>query len=126
METLQKDRLQVLLSVGTDDPMRAELALQTALAAASCGVSVTLFLTQAGSVWGCQGVLPGRAGELQGMVDVLLSLDVAIECCASCAERTCNDSVVAGEWGSLRKGVVPTGLVTFASRSAQGCPTVTF
>ncbi|MCA8949651.1 MAG: DsrE family protein [Planctomycetes bacterium] len=125
--TTREAQLQVLLSEGPARLMRSELALQTALAAASCGTEVTLFLTQAASIWGCRKALEGEAGRLQDLLGTLLSLGVRIECCSTCAEKACApapDGV--DEWGGLRDGITPVGMVTFASRAARGCPTLTF
>ena len=126
MAQLDHEKLQVMVSAGVDDLQRAELALQTALAAASCQVDVTVFLTQDGGAWGCKARHGEAAAKVHDLVDTLLQLDVAIECCSVCAERLCGGTSLIDEWGGLREGVEAVGLVTFASRAATGTPTITF
>ena len=121
-----KGRLQVLVGAGVEDLPRAELGLQAALAAASCQVDVTVFLTKGGGTWGCKARHEDEAAQVQELVDALLELDVAIECCSVCAERLCGDPSLLDQWGGLRDGVEAVGLVTFASRAATGTPTLTF
>lgn len=122
----QTNALQVLVQAGLDEVSRADLGFRAALAAASCGSAITIFLSNDGAVWGCRHRQEGASSTTQALVDELFTLGAKFECCSICAEMLCEWSGGAHQWGGLRNGVEPVGLVTFMSRAASGMPTLTF
>ena len=119
-------RLQIVITAGTEDVARAEVALQMGLAAACTDIEVVVFLTLRGSIWACDAKPAGNTKAVSGLVDQLLELGVTIECCSKCVEKACCRETRTLNNNDIRSGIKQVGLVTLATRAAQGVPTVTF
>ena len=119
------NKLQVVVTIGLEDLARAELALQSALAAACSAVEVHVFLTLRGSIWGCTREFEGEAAGVAELIDRLLELGVTIESCSKCVEAVCVNELDLAQSSPLKAGIEPAGLVTFTTRAVH-TPTLTF
>lgn len=118
-------RTQVVITVGPENPGRAELGLQSALAAACSGVAVTVFFTLRGARWVC-ATPPDRHQGLLDLVARLRDFGAGIECCSKCVDKVCDDLVEVEAHGGLLPACEASGLTSMMQRVAQGVPTVVF
>ena len=118
--------LQVIATAGFEDPDRVLLALNTSLAAASCGVRVVVFMAVRATQWMCTDVPHDRKSrEIYVVLGQLRSLGVDIECCAACYDKHC---LAEGDplHGPLREGVRTSGLVSVVQRAMENAQTLCF
>ena len=120
--------LQVLITAGAEDPHKARQGLEVALAAAAMGAKVSVFLTLRGAFWAERRlhqscVVPG-CESIPALIQELVEMDVAIECCSSCAlqfTKTCD-----ANGPEMLAGIVVSGLAAMVARTLNGTPSLTF
>jgi len=118
--------LQVIATAGFEDPDRVLLALNTTLAAASCGVKVVVFMAVRATQWMCTDVPHDRKSkEVYEILDQLNELGVEVECCSACYDKHC---LADGEplHGPLREGIRSSGLVAVVQRAMENVQTLCF
>ena len=127
--------LQIVIASGIENPCRAQLSFQTALAAMASELNVVVFLSTSGVLWGLNHGVLSEVGcgtgairrDIRQMTDMLLESDVRIEICSNCIGDHCPVPSNGGEppEACLIEGIVPGGLASVAIRAAA-VNTVTF
>ncbi len=120
MSDKSQGKLQIMIFSGVEDGHRATLAFATAVAAATSGIEVVIFLVMRGAVWGSKNtgneVLVPGFNAIADYIDILQESAVPIEICSTCVDNSC--LLPMGKDG-LRAGIVPAGLTSFAIRTDE-------
>lgn len=124
--TLEHGQVQIVLLAGPEDPLKAQMGLNVALAAQSTGAETALFIGLRATYWACEASVGVDGNQsIHALIDRILEAGGTVECCGTCAEKHCFTGS-AGHGIALRQGITYAGFVTIASRAAMGVNTLTF
>jgi predicted peroxiredoxin len=120
------NKLQIIITSGSDDAQRAVLGFATAVSAAISNTKVYVFLAMHGASWanentGNEVIVPGFS-SISEYIEILQENDVSIEVCSTCVDNMC---MMSAGGNKLRKGVKLAGIMTMTFRINE-CATVTF
>ena len=126
---IERERLQILISSGPENPERAVLAFSVAAAALSAGTDVLVYLVMSGARWalksqGNEACVPGFA-PVSALIDVVQAAGGTIQVCSNCGAGNHCGSTKEQEACELRPGITTAGLVPIATRIGK-TPTLTF
>ncbi|MDJ0522204.1 MAG: DsrE family protein [Planctomycetota bacterium] len=122
-----KQRLQVLITAGAEDPHKARQGLETAMTACAMEVDVVVFLTLRGAFWARPHVhgncvVPG-CDTIPEILGQLIEMGATVLCCTACALQFVGSCEVDQD---LIQGVKVGGLTQVVAETMAGTPTLTF
>jgi predicted peroxiredoxin len=121
--------LQVIIASGPRDIERATLGFAMAVASASSGIKVVIFLTMEGVMWADE--LEDHMVQVEGFeritdyVTLLQEAGARLEACTSCVQTFCPSMKRTESSKKIRDGFVLAGLSTAAIRASK-IPTVVY
>lgn len=121
--------IQVLIASGPENPCRAQLGFQTALAAMASDLNVVVFLSTNAVLWAMKNAGPAQIGcgmksireDIHSMIAMLGDGGARIEICSACVGEHCEASPADEEYVPefVLENVALGGLTTVAIRSAK-------
>ena len=114
MSGQKDDELQVIITSGLEAPDRAVAGFALALAAASSGSRVVVWLTMRGANWavrtqGNQADVPGFS-PIAEYIRLLLESGARIELCSTCGDNACMLQGIKSDRSDLREQITLAGM----------------